>query len=58
MEWLYRMQRANNPLPDRLAFFWHRHWAVSRDDGIDLLTSLINYRNRLLEFADFAPARR
>ena len=27
------MQRANNPLPDRLAFFWHRHWAISRDDG-------------------------
>ena len=34
MEWLDRMQRAVNPLPERLAFFWHRHWAVSRDDGI------------------------
>ena len=33
MEWLDRMQRAVNPLPERLAFFWHRHWAVSRDDG-------------------------
>ena len=34
MEWLDRMQRAVNPLRERLAFFWHRHWAVSRDDGI------------------------
>ncbi len=33
LEWLDRMQRAVNPLPDRLAFFWHRHWAISRDDG-------------------------
>ena len=28
------MQRAVNPLPDRLAFFWHRHWAISREDGL------------------------
>ena len=34
LEWIDRMQRAANPLPDRLAFFWHRHWAISRDDGI------------------------
>ena len=33
LEWVDRMQRAVNPLPERLAFFWHRHWAVSRDDG-------------------------
>ncbi len=33
MEWLDRMQTAINPLPERLAFFWHRHWAISRDDG-------------------------
>ena len=29
MEWLDRMQRAVNPLRERLAFFWHRHWAVT-----------------------------
>ena len=34
MEWLDRMQRAVNPLRERIAFFWHRHWAVSREDGI------------------------
>ena len=47
MEWLDRMQRAVNPLPERIAFFWHRHWAVSRDDGIPA-PWLVAYRNRLL----------
>ena len=46
MEWLDRMQRAVNPLPERIAFFWHRHWAVSRDDGIPA-PWLVAYRNRL-----------
>ena len=54
MEWLDRMQRAVNPLRERLAFFWHRHWAVSRDDGIPAIW-LVAYRNRLLNAAD--PAR-
>ena len=39
------MQRADNPLPERLAFFWHRHWAVSRDDGIPNQW-ILNYRDR------------
>jgi uncharacterized protein (DUF1800 family) len=51
MEWLDRMQRAVNPLPERVAFFWHRHWAVSRDDGIPS-PWLVAYRNRMLRFAD------
>jgi uncharacterized protein (DUF1800 family) len=51
MEWLDRMQRAVNPLRERMAFFWHRHWAVSRDDGIPA-PWLIAYRNRMLRFAD------
>ena len=54
MEWLDRMQRAVNPLRERLAFFWHRHWAVSRDDGIPA-TWLVAYRDRLVNAAD--PAR-
>jgi uncharacterized protein (DUF1800 family) len=52
LDWIDRMVRAINPLPDRLAFFWHRHWAISRDDGIDY-PWVINYRNRLLRYADF-----
>ena len=54
LEWLDRMQRANNPLPDRLALFWHRHWAISRDDGGVSLAFAIAYRDRLLRYADFA----
>jgi hypothetical protein len=52
LEWIDRMQRAANPLPDRLAFFWHRHWAISRDDGI-ANHLILQYRNRLLRYADF-----
>jgi uncharacterized protein (DUF1800 family) len=51
MEWLDRMQRAVNPLRERIAFFWHRHWAVSREDGIPS-SWLIAYRDRMLRFAD------
>jgi uncharacterized protein (DUF1800 family) len=51
-EWLDAMQRVDNPLPERLAFFWHRHWAVSIDDGIPNQW-LLTYRNRMRSFADF-----
>ncbi len=57
MEWLDRMQRAVNPLPERIAFLWHRHWAVSRDDGIPA-PWLVAYRDRLLRFADPAQSFR
>jgi uncharacterized protein (DUF1800 family) len=57
MEWLDRMQRAVNPLRERMAFFWHRHWAVSRDDGIPAVW-LVAYRDRLLRAADPAQSFR
>jgi uncharacterized protein (DUF1800 family) len=53
MEWLYRMQTAVNPLPERLAFFWHRHWAVSRDDGNVSTKYAVWYRDHLMRFSDF-----
>jgi uncharacterized protein (DUF1800 family) len=31
LEWVDRMVRADNPLPERLTFFFHRHFATSRD---------------------------
>ncbi len=34
-------------------FFWHRHWAVSKDDGI-ASASLLAYRDRLRRYSDFA----
>ena len=51
LEWIDQMQRAVNPLPDRLAFFWHRHWAVSREEGPPNQW-ILNYRDRLLRYAD------
>jgi uncharacterized protein (DUF1800 family) len=30
LAWVDRMVRATNPFVERLAFFWHRHWANSR----------------------------
>jgi uncharacterized protein (DUF1800 family) len=32
LEWLDRMVRSDNPLPERLTFFWHNHFATSRND--------------------------
>ncbi len=49
IEWLDAMQRADNPLPERLAFFLHRHWAVSIDDGIPNQW-LLAYRNHMRSF--------
>jgi uncharacterized protein DUF1800 len=54
MEWLDIMQRADNPLPERLAFFWHRHWAVSREDGSVQVPWILTYRERMRRYADFA----
>jgi uncharacterized protein (DUF1800 family) len=51
MEWLDQMQRVDNGLPERLAFFWHRHWAISIEGGIPGVW-MLNYRNRLRTYAD------
>jgi uncharacterized protein (DUF1800 family) len=53
MEWLDTMMRAENPLTERLTLYWHRHWAVSRDNGIPA-QSMLDYRDRLRRFADLA----
>ena len=31
LAWVDRMVRTSNPLVERMTFFWHRHWANSRD---------------------------
>ncbi len=33
LEWVDRMIRSTNPFPERMAFFWHRHFANGRDGG-------------------------
>ena len=53
MEWLDTMQRSTNPFVERLTLFWHRHWAVSADAGIDSPT-MMAYRDRLRRYADFS----
>jgi uncharacterized protein (DUF1800 family) len=52
MEWLDRMQRTANPFVERMNFFWHRHFAVSRDAGIPS-SFLMAYRDRLRRYSDF-----
>jgi uncharacterized protein (DUF1800 family) len=54
LEWVDRMQRAANPFPDRLAFFWHRHWAISREEGAIPIVFVLRYRDLLLRHAEFA----
>jgi uncharacterized protein (DUF1800 family) len=54
LEWIDRMQRAVNPLPERMALFWHRHWAISTDDGSVSDKWALAYRNHLLQFSDFS----
>lgn len=53
LEWLDRMQRAVNPFPERMAFYWHRHWVISTNDGSVSDKWCVAYRNHLLEFSDF-----
>ncbi len=53
MEWLDTMVRANNPLIERMTFFWHRHFAVNASDGVGKQVGL-QYRNRLRGFGDLA----
>ena len=53
LEWLDRMQRAVNPLPQRMALYWHRHWVVSTNDGSVSDKWAFAYRNLLLEYSDF-----
>ena len=53
LEWLDRMQRAVNPLPQRMALYWHRHWVISTNDGSVSDKWAFAYRNQLLEYSDF-----
>ena len=46
LAWLDRMVRTGNPLVERMTFFWHRHWANSRQEVSP--TQLITTQNALL----------
>ncbi len=46
LAWIDRMVRTGNPLVERMTFFWHRHWANSRQEVSP--TQLITTQNALL----------
>ncbi|MCB0873628.1 MAG: DUF1800 family protein [Actinobacteria bacterium] len=51
-EWIDRMVRSENPLVERLTFFWHRHLATRRSDVSP--PQLMTIQNSLFRrFADF-----
>ena len=54
--WIDHMQRAVNPLPQRLALFWHRHWAITLADGSVSDKWAHAYRQHLVRFSDFAAS--
>ncbi len=52
LDWFDRMVRADNPLVERLTFFWHRHFATSRNDVSAAM--IIKHVDLLRSFADVA----
>ena len=52
LDWLDRMVRADNPLVERLTFFWHRHFATSRTDVSSAM--MLKHIGLLRSFADVA----
>jgi len=52
LEWVDRMVRSDNPLVERLTFFWHRHFATSRQDVTPQM--IIKQISLLRSFADVA----
>jgi uncharacterized protein (DUF1800 family) len=52
LSWIDRMVRATNPLVERLTFFWHRHWANSRDQ-VSPPQLLMTQTDLFRRYADF-----
>ena len=53
LAWCDRMVRTGNPLVERLAFFWHRHFATSRTD-VSPPQLMIKQNELLRRYSDFA----
>jgi uncharacterized protein (DUF1800 family) len=52
LSWIDRMIRATNPFVERLTFFWHRHWANSREQ-VSPPQLLMTQNNLFRSYADF-----
>ena len=48
------MVRTSNPLVERLTFFWHRHWANSREVGLADRSCCTTQNALLRKYADLA----
>jgi uncharacterized protein (DUF1800 family) len=53
LAWVDRMVRAPNPLVERLTFYWHRHWANSRE-AVSPTQLLMNQNTLLRKYGDLA----
>ena len=51
--WCDRMVRTGNPLVERLTFFWHRHFATSRQD-VSPPQLMVTQNDLLRRYSDFA----
>jgi len=55
LSWIDQMVRATNPFVERMTFFWHRHWANSREQVSP--PQLLMTQNQLFRsYADFAAS--
>jgi uncharacterized protein (DUF1800 family) len=52
LDWLDRMIRSDNPLPERMTFFWHRHFGINRNDVTSAM--MIKHISLLRQFGDVA----
>jgi uncharacterized protein (DUF1800 family) len=53
LTWIDRMVRTANPLVERLTFYWHRHWANSRD-SVSPPQLLMTQNDLLRKYSDLA----
>ena len=56
LSWVDRMVRSTNPFVERLTFFWHRHWANSRQD-VSPPQLLLRQNDLFRRYADLSANR-
>ena len=57
LAWIDRMVRSTNPFVERLGFFWHRHFANSRD-SVSPPQLLLKQNDLFRKYADFRSEER
>ena len=55
LSWVDQMVRSTNPFVERLTFFWHRHWANSRQ-SVSPPQLLLTQNALLRKYSDFAAS--